>query len=160
MWTESKGWSGRKVTDIHTWLQCYSSYVSVRATAAPRMIRELMAYMAMMVRVSQDYPGLAWVRYDAAFRRQAALTGNTQWSVINSTLYTMCFTAMSSSTKRCELCLATSHTERECTQWGDPDPGMRERLKSIEAAVLAMTAKPTGAGLPTVEAIGRTGQKI
>ncbi len=84
---ESKGRSGRKVTDIHTWLQ-----------------------------------------------------------VINSTLYTMCFTAMSSSTKRCELCLATSHTERECAQQGDP--GMRERLKSIEAAVLAMTAKPTVAPRP------------
>ncbi len=65
--------------------------------------------------------------------------------LINSTLYTMCFTAMSSSTKWCELCLATSHTERECAHRGDPDPGMRERLKSIEAAVVAMTAKPTGA---------------
>ena len=40
---ESKGRSGRKVTDIYTWLQCYSSYVSVRATAAPGMIPELMA---------------------------------------------------------------------------------------------------------------------
>ncbi len=47
---------------------------------------------SMIVRVSQDFVGLAWVRYDAAFRRQEALTGNTQWSVINSTLYTMCFT--------------------------------------------------------------------
>ncbi len=71
---ESKG-HGRKVTDIYTWIQCYSSYVSVQATAAPSMIPELMAYMAMMVQVSQDYPGLAWVRYDTAFRRQAALTG-------------------------------------------------------------------------------------
>ena len=54
------------------------------------------------------------------------------------------FTAMSSSTKWCELCLATSHTERECAHQGDADPGMRERLKSTEAAVVAITAKPTG----------------
>ncbi len=94
-----RGRRGRKVTDIFTWLQCFTSYIAVRALASPLLIPELMAYMAMVVRVSQDYPGLAWVRYDAVFRRQAALTGNTRWSVINSSLYTMCFTAITTSTK-------------------------------------------------------------
>ena len=131
----------RKVMDIFTWLQCFGAYVSVRATQAPHLIPEFMAYMATIVRVSQDYSGLAWVRYDAAFHRQAALTNNTRWSVINSTLYTMCFTGMASRTKRCELCFATSHTERERAQWGDPDPDMRDRLKAIESAVLAISSK-------------------
>ena len=96
---DSKPRRTRKVTDIFTWLQCFGAYVSVRATQAPHLIPEFMAYMAMIVRVSQDYSGLAWVRYDAAFRRQAALTNNTRWSAINSTLYTMCFTGMASGTK-------------------------------------------------------------
>jgi len=142
---EAKGRKSRKMTEIFTWLQSYASYVSVRTAKAPQLVPELLAYMSTVIRVSQDYSGLAWVRYDAAFRRQAALTGNTRWSVINSTLYTMCFTGMAATTKRCELCFATSHTERECAQRGDPDPEMRERLKAIETAVLAITAKP---GLP------------
>ena len=132
---------GRKVTDIFTWLQCYSTYVAVRVPKAPLLAPEFMTYQATIMRASQDYAGLAWVRYDAAFRRQAALTGNTRWSVINTTIYTMCFTGIAVSTKRCELCLATSHTERECAQRGDPDPGMGDRLKAIESAVLAITKR-------------------
>ena len=138
---EARGRRSRKVTDIFTWLQCFGAYVSVRAPQAPHLIPELMAYMATIVRVSQDYSGLAWVRYDAAFRRQAALTNNMRWSVINSTLYTMCFTGMASTTKRCELCFATTHSEHECAQRGDPDPEMKDRLKAIETAVLAITNK-------------------
>ena len=122
-------------------LQCFGTYVSVRATKAPHLVPELMAYMTTIVCVSQDYACLAWVRYDAAFRRQAALTNNLRWSVINSTLYTMCFTGMASETKRCEVCFATSHTERECAQRGDPDPDMRDPLKAIESALLAMAGK-------------------
>jgi hypothetical protein len=81
-----KSWN---VTEIFTWLQCFGACVTMRATPAPHMIPKLMAYQATIVRVSQDYSGLAWVRYDAAFRWQAALTGNVKRSVINSTLYTM-----------------------------------------------------------------------
>ena len=66
----------RKVTDIFTWLQCYGTYVSVLGRHTPEAIPELLAYMGTIVRVSQDFQGLAWVRYDAGFRRQAALTNN------------------------------------------------------------------------------------
>ena len=139
---EAKVRRSRKVTDIFTWLQCFGSFVSVRAHQAPALIPELMAYMATIVRVSQDYDGLAWMRYDAAYRRQAALTGDTHWSTINPTLYTVCFTGMAATTSRCELCFATSHSEKECAQQGDPEPGTKERLKAIETAVLALSATP------------------
>ena len=155
---ETKGRRSRKVTDIFTWLQCFGAYVSVRAPPAPHLIPELMAYMATIVRVSQDFSGLAWVRYDAAFRRQAALTANERWSIINSTLYTMCFTGMASSTKRCELCFASTHTEQECAQRGDPDPGLTDRLKAIETAVLALTGKPEQVSKPNQQAIKPSGE--
>ena len=155
---DTKGRRSRKVTDIFTWLQCFGAYVSVRAPPAPHLIPELMAYMATIVRVSQDFSGLAWVRYDAAFRRQAALTANERWSVINSTLYTMCFTGMASSTKRCELCFASTHTEQECAQRGDPDPGLKDRLKAIETAVLALSSKQEQGSKPTQQAIKPSGE--
>jgi hypothetical protein len=68
--------------------------------------------MSTIVRTSQDFEGLAWVRYDAAYWRQATLMGNTKWSAVNVTLYTMCFTGVASGKARCELCFATSHTVR------------------------------------------------
>ena len=122
-----------------------------------------MAYMATIVRVSQDYAGLAWVRYDAAFQRQAALTNNVRWSVINPTLYTTCFTGKVSTTKRCELCFASTHSEHECAQWGDPDPEVKDRLKAIENTVLAITNKqdptPKPTTLPNVKPSGELCRK-
>ena len=131
----------RKVTDIFTWLQCYATYVSVLGPHAPEAIPELMAYMATIIRVSQDYQGLAWVRYDAGFRRQAALTGNRLWSRVNSTLYTVCFTGNAQTTTRCELCFGSTHSAKDCALQGDPDPEMQTRVKAVESALLAMTSK-------------------
>ena len=144
----------RKVTDIFSWLQCYATYASVLGPQFPEAIPELLAYMASIIRVSQDYSGLAWVRYDAAFRRQAALTGNRRWSQINATIYTVCFTGNAQVSSRCELCLGTTHSSKECALRGDPDPEMQARVKAIETAVLALAAKQvkpisTGQVLPS-----------
>ena len=116
--------------------------MAVVALVEPLAVPELMAYTGTIVRVSQDYDGLGWVRYDSAFRRQAALSGNKKWSVINGRLFMMNFSGRSAGTQRCELCFATSHTKRDCAQSGNPDPDLGERLKRLESAVIAM-AKPT-----------------
>ena len=58
---------GCKVTDIFTWLQCFGTSVAVLAPHEPHTVPELMVYMGIIVRVSQDYEGLGWVRYDSAF---------------------------------------------------------------------------------------------
>ena len=145
---DSRPRRSRKVTDIFTWLQYYATYVAVLAQHEPSAVPELMAYMTLIIRSSQDFEGLAWMRYDSSFRRQAALTCNKRWSTINSTLYTMNFSGRMSGSKRCELCFGTSHTERECAQSGDPDPDMRNRVKTIESAILAFV-KPGHNPRPT-----------
>lgn len=63
------------------------------------------------------------------------------WSTINSTLYTICFLGRATSTPQCELCCTSTHTAKECAQQGDPDPGLQDRLKAMETAVLALTSK-------------------
>ena len=62
---------------------------------------------------------------------------------MNATLYTISFTAAAKVTNQCELCFATTHTEKECTQQGHPDPGVLDRMKAVERAVLAITSKPS-----------------
>ena len=109
---EAKARRARSVQDIFTWLQCYGMYVSVLAPQHPSRIPELMAYQATIVRASQDYAGLAWVRYDSAFRRQAALTGLTQWSAINPTLYTVLCRVSTDSHPVRALLRCDSHHQR------------------------------------------------
>ena len=81
----------RKVTDLASWVQCFATYVGVLAGLIPEAVSELMAYLIQIIRVSQDFGGLAWVNYDLAFHRQAAATGNKSWSKINPSLYSICF---------------------------------------------------------------------
>ncbi len=106
-------------------------------------ISELMAYLICLVRVSRDFQCVAWVRYDAAFRRQAAITGNRQWSKINPTLYFLCFAGRAQMVRRCELCMDTTHVTKECALFTDPDPELPNRVDAIENAVLALTCNDT-----------------
>ena len=53
---------------------------AVLELAEPMVVPKLMAYIGMVVQMDQDYEGLGWVRYNSAFRRQAAPSGNKKWS--------------------------------------------------------------------------------
>ena len=131
----------RVVTDIATWIQCFATYTSMMSTTHPKAVPELLAYLIFILCASQDFGGVAWVTYDAAFRRQAFITGNQQWSKVNPSLYSICFSGVARTGVRCELCLSLSHPTRECILVCDPDPDVASRLKTLESAVLAFTSK-------------------
>lgn len=131
----------RKVTDIDTWLQCFGTYIAVMAGGSPEAVPELIAYQLFILGASQDYEGLAWVTYDAAFRRQAAATGNRQWSRVNPSLHSICFAGAAKRAVRCDLCLSRTHQTRDCALVSDPDPEMGTRLRLLEAALSALTWK-------------------
>ena len=132
------------VQDIHVWMQCYAVYVSVRSLKSPSLVPELMAYMVGILRASMEYEGIAWTTYDAAFRRQAAATGHTQWSKVNPSLYTICFTGRAKRMGRCELCLSSAHRHDECPLVADEDPDIGRRMKAVESAVVAFSAGGQG----------------
>ena len=73
------------VSDILQWVQCYATLASVLASAYPQKISELLAYMSTIVKCSREFEGPAWVLYDRAFRRQAEVTRDLNWSKINKT---------------------------------------------------------------------------
>ena len=75
------------VIDILTWVECFNSYIAVLTTFYPPRSRDLLAYMALIVRTAKQFGGTAWLDYDRAFRREAA-TGNLRdWSVMRPDLY-------------------------------------------------------------------------
>ena len=138
----------RPVTDLKTWLQCFAIYVGVLSAKHPEAVPELMSYMVAIIRASEDYAGLAWVRYDAAYRRQAAANYNRKWSRINPSLFSLCFTGKAQIANRCDLCLAASHATKDCALVAEGDPDLPSRLKAVESAVAAFSQ--TG-GLSSVD---------
>ena len=132
----------RPVTELNAWLQCFAVYVAVLSAKHPEAIPELLAYMVAIIRACEDFAGLAWVRYDSAYRRQAAASGNRTWSRINPSLFSLCFTGKALTAKRCDLCLATSHSTKECSLNTDSDPDLPSRLRAVESAVVAFAGGP------------------
>ena len=149
------GRRARRVTDIASWIQCFAVYVGIMAGSSPESVPELMAYLIQIVRVSQDFSGLAWVNYDLAFRRQAAATGNRLWSKINPSLYSICFSGVARANKRCELCLSLTHESGDCALSGEGEHDVGSRLRAIESAVLAMAAGPSSAAVGAANRVAK-----
>ena len=85
----------------------------VLASSKPALVPDLMAYMISIIRASQEFEGSAWMVYDDAYRHQAAAAGDQwQWSQVNPSLYTICFTGKAKRTGRCERCLSAAHRQK------------------------------------------------
>ncbi len=85
----------RPVTDIVTWMECFSVMAAIITAKAPERAPHLFAYQRLIVRASQSFEGPAWVSYDAQFRRKASLTRSWEWGTPDSPLYNECFTGQS-----------------------------------------------------------------
>ena len=127
------------IEDFHTWLQCFALYCGVLGSHHPAAIPELVAYLVTISRAKQDYEGRAWAHYDTFYRRNAAVTNNKRWSVINPSIYAQCFTGKASGTLRCELCRSPNHTTKICPTQEDVDVELPARLKAIESAIISLT---------------------
>ena len=136
----------KQVTDFHTWLQCFGTYCAILGRHFAAVVPELMSYLVTISRAHQDYAGLAWVRYDAAYRRNAAVLGNRRWSTINLSLHALCFAGRPTVSNRCELCMSTGHVTGSCPQQDEADPGLPSRIKAVESVVLSLTRGSSSAG--------------
>ena len=76
-----------EVYDILTWVECFNSYIAVITAFYPARARDLLAYMALIIRMAKQFPGRCWYNYDRAFRLEAAASNSTNWSQINADLY-------------------------------------------------------------------------
>ena len=70
--------------DILSWVECFNSYISVIATYRAR---DLLAYMALIIRTAKSFGGKAWFHYDRAFRREGEVNNVQDWSVMRTDLY-------------------------------------------------------------------------
>ena len=104
----------------------------------PEVMPELMSYMVMIIRASEDYAGIAWV-YNAAYWRQAAANNNRTWSRINPSLFSLCFMGKAQTAIHCDLCLAASHATKDCALAVEDDSGLSSRLKTMELALAAFS---------------------
>ena len=105
----------REIPDFLSWLQCFGVYASIVVSKQPDRFRQLMAYQTLMIREARRCGGTGWLAYDAMFRQQAAHAPGTDWSKLNTSLYTVTFMAQHNGRGRtCQHCLETSRRCRLC----------------------------------------------
>ena len=142
--TPSRARAKRRAQDINVWLQCFAMYVGVMAPEYPTRVPKLMGYMVLILRASRESEGSARAVYDDAYRRQAETSGQCQWSHVNPSLYSVCFTGKAAKAARCERCLSAGHATDDCSLPGEEDPDVSKRLRAIESAIESHPGQSTG----------------
>ena len=77
----------KQITDIVTWSQAFSVYTLVMTAYWPARVADLLRYQLLIMRTAQQFPGAAWIKYDCAFRREAAVAKLNDWSRMNAELF-------------------------------------------------------------------------
>ena len=77
----------REVSDILTWVECFNSYTAVMSTFFPTRARDLLTYMALIIRTAKRFGGRSWLNYDRAFRREATASNVQDWSLMKPDFY-------------------------------------------------------------------------
>ena len=104
----------RRVSTLSTWVQCFATYAAVLAEAHPYRMRDLLAYLRLIVREAQCHEGDGWRSYDILFRKLAAMNTSIKWGAPLPSLYSTSFTSSRPSQTLCELCLKGDHKSGEC----------------------------------------------
>ena len=107
-------------------------FVSIWGMQSPTSIPEFMAYMSMIVRINQQYAGMAWLNYDTLYRKHAALKKDTKWSVINTTIYARCVTGAPRNPVKCGVCASTTHDTQDCVEGLSSSMSIEQRMELMK----------------------------
>ena len=80
-----------EIKDILTWTEAFTIFQLVLCASHPLRWLDLTRYKLLIIQTARQYPGLAWLEYDLAFRRDAAASGLPDWSKMNLDLYSFSF---------------------------------------------------------------------
>ena len=77
----------KPITDIITWVHCYSRYTAAMATKFPDSTPGLMSHLLTVLRAYSEVEDPAWRLYDIAYREKMAAMGQTIWSGMDVQIY-------------------------------------------------------------------------
>lgn len=115
------------IPDLATWIQCFGIYAAVITTKEPERMKNLLAYMCLIAKCSLKYKWPSWAVYDLNFRQDAADAGLKDWSKVDPSTYTQCFTGASISQESwCKACHSIDHVSENCPIKPASNPRKRE----------------------------------
>ena len=104
----------REVGSLITWVSSFTTYVAIVAEAHPERVRDMLAYMRLIIREAHKHGGQGWLTYDAVFRRNHQ--GASQpWNVLDPSLHTAYVPSQGAPPRvPCKHCNETDHAPEDC----------------------------------------------
>lgn len=103
----------REVPSLSSWVYCFAAYVAVRSTDP--LVRDMLAYMRLVVRESLRHGGGGWQEYDRNFRRLAAIDPSLRWNSLLPDLQASTILGQrGGGGVFCSLCRGVDHTSAQC----------------------------------------------
>ena len=104
----------REVSSLPTWVSAFATYVAIVADSHPTRVRDMMAYMRLIVREAMKHGRTGWATYDQVFRRNN--TGpDARWDSLDPSLHIAYIQAQAEwSTVPCAICNEVDHTAEQC----------------------------------------------
>ncbi len=103
------------IPDLTTWAQCFAIYAAVRGAHQPNKLADLMGYQSLVARASKKFKWPLWVIYEQNFQQEAAGNDELQWTKVEPSLYTQCFTGQDISRENwCAKCQGLDHQSVDC----------------------------------------------
>ena len=126
----------RPITNILTWLECYSSLVIVLATRYPNHMGHFMAYQKTIIKAHWSFVGEGWIMYDTCYRRKAANVKSLEWGNVDFNLYNETFTGRAKAVSWCVHCSSKLHASAAC-----PDKPDSANVRARRPACRTLQAK-------------------
>ena len=76
-----------EIVDVLTWTEAFTIFQLVLCSAHPNRWPDTTKYKLLVVQTARQFPGLSWLEYDLAYRKDAAASGLRDWSKMNLDLY-------------------------------------------------------------------------
>ena len=82
----------KKIQTFEQWLACFNTLVSVMAAWYPDRVKDMLACSSLIAKAHADYEGTQWLSYDNHFCPATAVQQLKDWSEVDPSLWTLCFT--------------------------------------------------------------------
>lgn len=115
------------------WANCFITYLAAMAQKYPESVTEMCAYFLTILKASKEFTGGMWRFYDASYRQRAAATGKRQWSIVDSALYSQCFTGRARKPFTCTSCGSLKHDTTSCPRTKKGKKPAYEQSPSLRA---------------------------
>ena len=131
--TPSSAPESREVGALATWVTAFATYIAIVAVAHPERVRDMLAYLRLVVREAQKFGGTGWITYDQVFRRNRP-GPDARWDQLDPSLHIAYIASQAESpVTPCAICSEIDHSTEDCA------------LSSVTPASKKATAVPSAA---------------